>query len=577
MAYKVLYRKYRPDDFDNVVGQDYTVEMLKNAIKSDKHSHAYIFTGPRGTGKTSSAKLFAKALNCENPIDGNPCNKCSNCLSFKESPDVIEIDAASNNGVDEIRELINNVKLVPNNSKFKVYIIDEVHMLTTSAFNALLLTLEEPPSHVVFILATTDIQNVPITILSRCQRLNFKPISMNSLIDRLKFVCENESIKASDDALREIALLSAGGMRDALGMLDQLSSDDGTIEADMVSNYFGSISKDKLDKLLTCISNNDIDELLVILNDIKDSGTNYTVFIEKLIDVLKSVCIDIKKGCCKLDLSFDSIYSLILDLNECLSNININIDPFSLIEIVLLKYLNNSSQKYFPGNTNGDFLGNNVVFSPGNNEFDMNADFLGNKIGIKNDDFPGNTDVLKEKKVKNKSENKKNSDISLNNSSYLLDADRINIRINNCFYGASKELKSDFSSKWIEFMNYLMGIDRNLLSLIADTTILAASSDYALINSKIDSTNSLINEKISVIEDYYVKFSGKELRLAAISDDLWKKEVEKYRFNLKNKIKYKYIDEIIDVKVSDEKSDDDVFSDAESVGNEIFGSMLEVK
>ena len=264
MGYKVLYRKYRPDSFDNVVGQDYTIKMLKNAIISNRNSHAYIFTGPRGTGKTSSAKIFAKALNCENPIDGNPCGKCNSCINFASNPDIIEIDAASNNGVDEIRELINNVKLVPSNSKYKVYIIDEVHMLTASAFNALLLTLEEPPSHVVFILATTDIQDVPITILSRCQRFDFKPVSRSKMCDRLRFICDEENIDATDDALLEISKIAAGGMRDALGMLDQLSSNGSEITRDVVSSYFGSVSDEKIDELLTStFDNNSIIQMIL--------------------------------------------------------------------------------------------------------------------------------------------------------------------------------------------------------------------------------------------------------------------------------------------------------------------------
>ena len=282
MSYKVLYRKYRPTDFDNVVGQDYTVSMLKNALMSGKTSHAYIFTGPRGTGKTSTAKIFAKALNCENPVNGNPCNKCTSCLLFDESPDIIEIDAASNNGVGEVRELIDNVKLVPTSMKYKVYIIDEVHMLTESAFNALLLTLEEPPSHVVFIFATTDIQDVPITILSRCQRFDFKPIDKNALINRLKYVCKEEKIKADDDALEEIALISAGGLRDALGMLDQLAVLGNKITLDLVSSNFGSVSVKKIDELINSMSLGNINEFSSIIESIRDSGTNYSVFVEKI-------------------------------------------------------------------------------------------------------------------------------------------------------------------------------------------------------------------------------------------------------------------------------------------------------
>ena len=222
MAYQALYRKYRPADFDEVVGQRQVIQTLKNAVLNNRISHAYLFCGPRGTGKTSIAKIFARMLNCTDPAHA-PCGTCSNCrMALSNShPDIIEIDAASNNGVDEVRNLIERVKYAPMEGKYKVYIIDEVHMMTQGAFNALLKTIEEPPEHVIFIFATTEPNKVLSTIISRCQRFDFTKVSVSDIVSRLKTVCLQEQIDASEEALQLIAELSDGGMRDSLSILDQ--------------------------------------------------------------------------------------------------------------------------------------------------------------------------------------------------------------------------------------------------------------------------------------------------------------------------------------------------------------------
>ena len=267
--YQALYRKYRPKDFGSVVGQESLVKTLKNSVKNNSFCHAYMFFGPRGTGKTTLSKIFARTINCLSPIDGNACGKCDNCINSyaKECVDIIEIDAASNNGVDEIRELKNKISLVPAQLKYKVYIIDEVHMLSLGAFNALLKTLEEPPEHAIFILATTDPQKVPETIISRCQCFSFKRISENNIVDRLRYICNEENIIIDDDVLMEIALASEGGMRDALGLLDKLRSFiDDKITIDDFVELNGLVTQADLKKLINFIMNGDNANVLNLIS-----------------------------------------------------------------------------------------------------------------------------------------------------------------------------------------------------------------------------------------------------------------------------------------------------------------------
>ena len=328
MNYKVLYRKYRPDGFDTLIGQKHVVEILKNSIKEQKLAHAYLFSGPRGTGKTSTARILAKSVNCLDNKNGIACEKCENCLSFNGNPDIIEIDAASNNGVDEIRELINNVKIMPTSLKYKVYIIDEVHMLSQSAFNALLLTLEEPPEHVIFILATTNLESVPITIVSRCQRFEFHRITDKDIVERLKFVCDEENIKYEDDGLKEIAILADGGLRDALSILDQLSKNEEVITSTLVANEIGSISNKKIEDLVQSLGENDILNIEKIFDELQSSNLNYKVFVKKVIEVLSNLGVKLLTSPEVSRLSFDDCKNLVLELNNILMKINITLRKF---------------------------------------------------------------------------------------------------------------------------------------------------------------------------------------------------------------------------------------------------------
>ena len=486
MNYKVLYRKYRPNNFESIIGQDYIVKTLKNSIVNNMVSHAYIFSGPRGTGKTSTAKVFAKAVNCLNPIDGSPCGSCEFCTNFVENPDVIEIDAASNNGVDEIRNLIDNVKLTPSNGKYKVYIIDEVHMLTTSAFNALLLTLEEPPAHVIFVLATTNIENVPITILSRCQRFDFRKITVNDIVFGLKRVCDIEKISYDESAMYEIAYLAEGGMRDALSILDQLSKNKQEISIELVETQIKTISEKRIKDMLKSVEDNEFDNVFESLKSFEERGTDYKTLVKKMIDILSTSAKNIKKTGKYNRLDFDKHKKLILNLTDSLTRINVNVNPFITLELILL-----------------DVMETKEIAAP------------------QNDTETVETTSLQSKDV---------------NSIY----DKINIRINNCFVNAQKKYL-DFIREKIDSINYLTITNKKIHSLITDNQVVAASNNYIIFTTMNEHLALVANEEIKEIEKLLKGELDLDYKVIFISSERWKNEKQKYIENIKLNKKYEYI------------------------------------
>ncbi|MEG0976921.1 MAG: DNA polymerase III subunit gamma/tau [Bacilli bacterium] len=548
MNYKVLYRKYRPDNFESLVDQSYIVRILQNSIVNNKLSHAYIFSGPRGTGKTSTARILAKAINCLDNVNGEPCGKCVNCVNFNDSPDIIEIDAASNNGVDEIRELINNVKLMPSSSKYKVYIIDEVHMLSQSAFNALLLTLEEPPKHVIFILATTNIENVPITILSRCQKFEFSKISNKSMLEQLIKICDIEKINYTTEGLEEIVMLADGGLRDALSMLDQLSKEEKEITLELVAKEVGSISLKCVNELVEYVDKNDINNVINVLNKFKESNISYKIFIKKLIDVLSKNAIEILEGNGEFRLTYKEIKNIIFELNDCILKINISVNPYLLIEMILLSYVNVVEKK-----DNSKVITENIIETE--KKENKNVEVINNNIE-KEEIKP----VIEEVDEK----------ISLKQE--VVSDSLTDIRINNCFCSATKEYLSTLGNKWKKFIG-----DNNLISLrglIADTMPVVASKEYLVITNSIDHNVDELNKNLKEIEKEFNESAEVLVKLVIIKENRWKTEKEKYINNLKSGYKYTMLDEeVVKMNVEVEKSDNIL----ENIANDLFDiSKIEI-
>lgn len=363
MSHQAIYRKFRPKIFDDVLGQEHVTRTLKNQILSNNIAHAYLFSGIRGTGKTSTAKIFSRAVNCLNNHDGNPCNECEICKSTLDETnmDVIEMDAASNNGVEDIRELRDKVKFLPVKSKYKVYIIDEVHMLSKGAFNALLKTLEEPPEHLLFILATTEPQKIPATILSRCQRFDLKRIKSSVIVENMKNICEEISVQYDEKALKLIAANSEGAMRDALSILDRcVSFNDDKIDYETVINLLGTVNYQVVLKAANSMIDKDIKGTMLLVDDILNMGKEITIFLDELIIAFRNMLIikttnstdnimrisqeeaeEIKKLC--NNVSVEYIVHVIEELSIAQLECKRSLNPRVLLEAKLIKMLNQAS------------------------------------------------------------------------------------------------------------------------------------------------------------------------------------------------------------------------------------------
>lgn len=544
--YQALYRKYRPKSFDDVVDQKYIIETLKNSILNDKISHAYMFFGPRGIGKTTVAKIFARAVNCTNNFNGNPCEKCDSCIASaeKECVDIIEIDAASNNGVDEIREIKSKVNLVPNSLKYKVYIIDEVHMLTAGAFNALLKTLEEPPKHVIFILATTDPQKVSSTIISRCQCFSFKRISDNCNVNRLREISDLEKIEIDDETLKQISIYSDGGLRDSLSTLDKLSSyKNGKITVEDFYEINDMVSKSDLEDFYKIIISTDIKQMILKLDKFYSSGKNIVEIMNQFLIFLKDKIVDYYLSGTNIDVYRTE--KLLVKLNESMFGLKKASKPYIYVEILLLDYINSIA--------NSNKIISREIISKDESLENSSTSVNENSIAEVNGEPDGVDKVSDEPNSIDDSINVDESvneekNVSIDSNDVESDLDYLHklmsVRVHNVLALASKVEKNADLAKINGLNDYVF--DQKIgyiVSEILNGTLRASSENGMIISYEYQSVVDQNLNNLESIMEVYSKITTTDKKIVFITDEEWENEKKRYIEFTKSGNKYKIEEE----------------------------------